>query len=78
MQKKCCTVFVKLQAEHAGQKHPKYNVGKPISLYETEWCSLYQNLYVADIVFSYQTSYVRLRPHRQKWETARHLVFKIW
>ena len=66
MQKKCCIVFVKLQVEHAGQKRPKYNVGEPISLYGLEWCSLCQNPYVDDIVFSYQTSYVRLRPHRQE------------
>ena len=63
--KKCCIVFVTLQVEHAGQKRPKYNVGEPISLYGMEWCSLCKNPYVDDIVFSYQTSYVRLRPHRQ-------------
>ena len=45
--------FVNYQVEHAGQKRAKYNVGKPISLYEIEWCSLYQNPYVDDIVLLY-------------------------
>ena len=46
MQKKCCIVVVKRQAEHGGQKRPKYDVGEPISSYGIKWCSFSQNPYV--------------------------------
>ena len=47
MQKKCCICKV------SSRTRAKYNVGKPVSLYEIEWCSLYQNPYVDDIVLLY-------------------------
>ena len=64
--KKCYIVVVKHQAGQGGQNIPKYNVGEPISSYGIEWCSFIQNPYIDDIVFSNQTLYFRLRPHRQK------------
>ena len=73
---KCCIVFEKLQVEHAHQKLPKYNIEEHISLYGIEWCSLCQNPHVHDIVFSYQTSYVRLRPHRRKVGNGCHCSFQ--
>ena len=64
--KRCRIIVAKHRAEHGRQKRPKCNVGEPILSYGIELCSFSQNPCVDDIVFSNQTLYVRLRPHRQK------------
>ena len=77
---KCCIVVVKRQTEHEGQKCPQYNIGE--TSYEIE-CRLFsRNLYIDDITFSEQTSYVRLHHHRQKVGNGppcslRNLVVKL-
>ena len=75
---KGCIVVVKHQAEHGGQKCPKYNAGEPISSCGIEWCSFSQNPYIDDIAFSKQTLYVRLRPHRQKVGNGPPPSFRNW